>query len=90
MRRLLHYRLILLYYRVVITLPGDYYIFGCNTRPAGRAGQLLRRSLPWASDWSTTTSSDRSTHVPSNPVYNQRPGKIVLLYFMYVLDSCYT
>ena len=46
-------------------------------RPAGRAGQLLRRSLPWASDWSTTTSSDRSTLVPSNPVYNQRPDKRV-------------
>ena len=30
MRRLLHYRLILLHYRVVITLPGDYYIIGCN------------------------------------------------------------
>ena len=31
MRRLLHYRLILLHYRAVITLPGDYYIIGCNT-----------------------------------------------------------
>ena len=30
MRRLLHYRLILLHYRAVITLPGDYYIIGCN------------------------------------------------------------
>ena len=33
MRRLLHYRLILLHYRAVITLPGDYYIIGCNIRP---------------------------------------------------------
>ena len=31
MRRLLHYRLILLHYRAVITLPGDYYIIGCNS-----------------------------------------------------------
>ena len=30
---LLHYRLILLHYRVVITLTGDYYIIGCNTGP---------------------------------------------------------
>ena len=31
MRRLLHYRLILLHYQAVITLICDYYIIGCNT-----------------------------------------------------------
>ena len=49
MRRLLHYRLILLHYRAVITLPGDYYIIGCNSMFANNAidtfDALLRKNI---------------------------------------------
>ena len=34
--RLLHYRSILLHYRAVITLTGDYYIIGCSTHPCAK------------------------------------------------------
>ena len=44
MKRLLHYRLILLHYRAVITLPGDYYIIGCNS--CGYAEHLRGGSCP--------------------------------------------